>query len=237
MNTAAKSPELTRLAELSASIERIDEGAEIAEQRANLMKRRQELEERLKDLRASRPSDAPPQEPLVDALAADPSAMPDDAAITEVIERRASVQVARQSWEAKVSLLERAIAKIDDDRAQLQADEERAQEDRDALWIKFIKESHAYLSGLFRERWEQLYVEVVGPLGALEQQRDMNANPIINYIFTPRLTDETLVKFHSHASGRGPVFDQLFPKLSSPHTPLGYDGEMDRFRAELHRRS
>jgi hypothetical protein len=201
------------------------------------MKRRQELEERLKDLRASRPSDAPPQEPLVDALAADPSAMPDDAAITEVIERRASVQVARQSWEAKVSLLERAIAKIDDDLAQLQVEEERAQQDRSALWMEFVVEAHAHLSALFRERWEQLYAEVVGPLGALEQERDLNGNPIINYIRIPRLTDETEITFRSHVSGRGLVIDQLFPKLAGPHRPLGYDGQLDRFCASLRRRS
>lgn len=235
MNAETTSPELARLAELSARIERIDRSAGNAAKIDVLTERRQVLVDKLEEIRLARPGDVQPRAGLVDALAADPTAMPEDSVIQEEIERRAAVKAAQDTWEAKASLTRQAIAQIDQDIDRLKAEGDQEQEERDGLWVEFVRGSHAHLSAIFREQWEKLYAEVVAPLAALELLTDHGRTHLVPLYMAPRFGDDTLIKFRSHIAGRSDVVDQLFPKLASPHRPLGYEGVVDRFRADLAR--
>ena len=104
MTKAALLQDLSAIAALNGRVDELDATRGNAfREVAELGRRRQALEERLAEVRASKPVDAGAvlDEPLIEALAADPSCSPDADAIAKAAKRHVALQVLpkdRDDW-------------------------------------------------------------------------------------------------------------------------------------------
>lgn len=238
MPTKPQSQDLVRVAALGDRVDHFTSLRDTAHQDiAELKSRRSALGERLAEVQASQPDDdgAVLDEPLIEALAADPSCSPDPGAIAEAAKRHAALQVSTGHWRATIKLHEGALAKLDREMAGATGKVEEAENERVAAWRTFVTETHAYLLQQFRDQFEQLYSETLAPLIALQQLDGGDGRTSLVSIGMTRVDDTSSIKLTGYgASGR--FLESLFPKRRGDDRALSDGPERIRALRELLRK-
>ncbi|HEX4738746.1 MAG TPA: hypothetical protein VH331_14405 [Allosphingosinicella sp.] len=227
-----KNPELANLVALNASYEAF--GVQVQQtlgRIADLETNRTTLQERLVKAKGAKPTENEDlDDPLVAALAADPGADLASEDVAVAAERSASLQSAMRTWKKEVSLLERAIAKIEGQHQQARQELAELKEQQKDAHVAFAAAAHAYLLGVFRDRFEDLYHHVLAPLAGIEQMKNGHGREVIPTFsqFCRRLEIT-----HSFYVDSRQCEERYFPKVN-PHARGGAQvdnsADVERFR-------
>jgi predicted nucleic acid-binding Zn-ribbon protein len=175
------SPDRAHLIELNGAYEQL--GADIEQVRArieSLRGNRATLEQRLAQTNDQQPTeDCELDDPLVAALAADPAADLSSREVSVAAERSASIQSAMRAWRKEVSLVERAIGKVDETIGAAEAELVSLRHAHKEAHAAFAKAAYDYLLSEFRERFEVLYSEVLAPMAAIEKLKGPDEREVV----------------------------------------------------------
>jgi hypothetical protein len=226
--------ELTGLVQLNAEVGRIDGLITLERnQLAELATNRTALESRLSSIQSRQPAeDVDLDDPLAQALAANPGAELASADVAQVAERSAKRQSDVRAWRKEVSLVERAITIVD---GNVVAGKERLAEldaARAAAKIRFFRAAHPYLLAVFRERLDALHEEVLAPLLGMEQMEDGNGTVVISRTGA-RLFDRTEIMITT-GWGNDERVECLSPRKQNRHARApNCQDDAERFRLSL----
>lgn len=132
----------------------------------------------------------------VEALADDPGSEINEEAMIAAAEMKAQHDAAARVWEAKMAMLDQAIAKIDEGIDVATKDMKLIQEGREQLWRDFAGRAWQLLSEEFETRFIALREEILDPLDWLGRLKDQEGKSLIRATWLrPDVSDVKVTKF------------------------------------------
>lgn len=201
-------PDRTSIINLNRELIDIDQKIMAESHRIDELRARSEkLGDRLNELRGSEPAlDDIVDQSLIDDLVGNPSAVP-DAAVLGTAVKEARTQ--HDGWRVQFSVVERAIAQIDNEIGNIRTEREGLSAQREQLWCDFVELSHTYLINRFREEFGTLCSEILFPLVAMEKQVTGPSKRGIVY-GGPCLFKQSVIEIHHPNEGYSSKTERLF---------------------------
>ncbi|MBY0339931.1 MAG: hypothetical protein K2Q19_02115 [Rhodocyclaceae bacterium] len=187
-----------KLAELYAPVASIDQTMmESAVMMSDLNLRLEGALSRKQQLAAEAPT--PPSlydASAVDALVDDPSTDIDESAMRAAAEAKARFDADSHVWQAKMGMVDQAIAKLDAATVVASSDHARMREGRDAVWSEFCHKARELLCAEFERRFLELRSEILDPIDYLDRLTDSGGNAIIKSTWMrPDVADVKVTKY------------------------------------------
>lgn len=232
-------PALDRMTAVSLVLARCDAETNVAqEQIEELRSRRRALEARLSAVQSEQPVEVPAfDSALVDAIAADPHAMPHPDVMAAEIERNASLRALREKWQAGVRLIQQAIGKVDGDISAIEQRVATLASERAEAWPRFVREAHAYLMEELRREIAPIRERILEPLLAMEQlhassqgEHGFQRSRLVP-ITSPRLGDEFKAVVGHYPRGGESYHREML--AAAPSSEAACAELVERFRASL----
>jgi len=166
-----------------------------------------EINARIAQLEAQKPHVVELIDPtLVDAMAGDPNAIPDSAALAQKLSEARSIE---DGWKLQISVAQRAAQQVEQEAATLMEEVYILRNQRDLIWEQFVRSAHLYLLDRFRNDFVQLCQSTLYPLVALQRQTSdgsYNGNKIVRGMY---LDEDSLIKICHPVSRGSPKKEQL----------------------------
>jgi len=196
-------PEVTadlwqEIAQLYAPVASIDRTIiESAVLMADINQRLEAAVRRKQQLSAEAPSPPAMYDPsAVSALADDPMADIDETAMRAAAEAKAAFDEANGIWQAKVGMVDQAIAQLDVATAALAEDHARYRQGRDVAWSDFCQKARHLLSAEFERRFLDLRVATLDVIDYLERLTDGEGNSVVKMTWMrPDVADVKITKY------------------------------------------
>lgn len=150
------------------------------------------------------------------ALADNPMADIDETAMLAAAKAKTAFDEANRVWQAKIGMVDEAIAQLDVATAALAEDHARYRQGRDAIWSEFCQKARHLLSAEFERRFLELRAETLDVIDYLERLTDGEGNSVIKTTWMrPDVADVKITKYKrvgylpegTDDDGRGPHSD------------------------------
>ena len=132
----------------------------------------------------------------VAALADDPMADIDETAMLAAAKAKATHDEANRVWQAKIGMVDEAIAQLDAATAALAEDHARYRQGRDAVWSEFCQKARGLLCAEFERRFLDLRADTLDVIDYLERLTDGEGNSVIKTSWMrPDVADVKITKY------------------------------------------